>query len=380
MPITVKDPDGQPHTFADGTPTATINTEMERRWAARGTPQPPQPTPLTAPGQMPPGVNPGTMTAKPGSDLEAEMVPLSEEAQRGLRMVTAGGATNNRNLEQAGRMLLEKDPTYQARKKQSETMGATAGKRQAMRVAGENILGPFAKLLHTFNETPAEVLHGAIGPQNTPKLQETTPTMVPWTNLPIPGLAKPTTLDPRTGAPIAGQITPVQRAAILNPDNAAAAAAWNLQNLFSHDVHGITNAMVTSSGMGTQMSDARQAMFDSAMRDFMHSSTRREAAKVLDHAKTIIQNDFNLTPEEADNILATNMQRIAKEEQRKLLKAASMTPPEAVNEFIKNVNAAPNDAKHRQRHITLFNKNFNGGNRGLAEHLLQTFSQSPWAP
>lgn len=367
MPITVTDPDGQQHTFADGTPTATIQTEMQRRLAARINPQP-QPTPLTTPGQMPPGVNPGSFSAKPGSDLEADMVPLSAEAQRGLRMIAGGGATNNRNLEMAGRMLLEKDPTYQARKKQADAMGEAAGQRQTARGVGENVLSSFAKLLHSVNETPDEVLTQAIGPRNTAELQENSPTFFPWTTIPIPGFSGPTTVDPATKAPIAGQITPVRRAAILNPQDEAAAAAWNTQNLYGHDVHGITNALAAGAAKGMKMTDERQKMFDSTMRDFMQATNRTEANRILNHAKSIIQNDFNLTPKEADNIVNREMQRHAYEQRQKILERSAEVPRQAVIDLMSNPTP---------KAIRSFNKHLNGGESGLAEYLLRSSAASP---
>lgn len=374
MPITVNDPDGKPHSFADGTPTDAINTEMERRWATRATPNP-QPTPLQAPGKMPPGTSPGPMTGKSSSLLEQEMVPLSAEAQRGMRMIAGGGATNNRALEMAGRMIVEKDPTFQARKKQSEAIGEQAGARTTSRIVGENVLGSYAKLLHSFNNTDDDTLQGAIGPRNMMPLQETSPTLIPFTNIPIPGLSGPTTIDPTTRTAVAGQITPVQRAAILNPNDPSVAAAWDTQNLFGHDVHGITNALAAGAAKGMRMTDERQKMFDSTMRDFMQGTNRAAGAKILDHAKSIIQNDFNLTPDEADAIVKSNMDRIAKEEQQKMLVRAAKMPPEAVSEFLGHVRGNPQDQKNIQRHIRLFNKNFNDGERGLAEALIKAHTQ-----
>lgn len=364
MPITIEDHDGQTHTFADGTPNSVINAELMRRRAAGAQPQQPQPQPLTAPGQMPPGMQPGPMNAKSSSMIQQEMPELSAEAQRGLRMVTQGGITNNRNMEQAGRMLLEKDPTYQARKKASEALGEAAAKRSEMRIAGENILGSFAKLYHAWENTPDEVLNRALGARNVQLLKEETPTFVPFTNIPIPGLTGPTTVDPATKTAVAGQITPVQRAAILNPKDEAAVAAWNAQNLFKHGAHGVTNALLTSAPKGMNMSDARQAVFASAMEDFMKAETREEQRRVLDHAKTIIQNDFNLTPAEADKILKTQMDRLHVEhEHKQAIKAASKLPPEAVKMLIES-GGAPRD-------IELFNKNLNGGKPGLAEKILE---------
>lgn len=356
MTIKVKAPDGSDHEFPDGTSYADIHAEVEKRTAATRAAAPPPPAPLAGPGMMPPGVVPGSMSAKPGSDLEAQMVPLSAEAQRGLRMITGGGATNNRALEQAGRMILEKDPTYQARTKQAAAMGTAAGERQTARLAGENILSSYAKLLHSFNKTPDEVLTEAIGPRNMALLQEQSPTFVPFTHIPIPGFTGPTTVDPRTGVPVAGQITPVQRAAILNPADPKVAAAWNAQNLFGHDVHGITNALTSAAGKGVRMSDERQKMFDSAMRDFMLATNREKAREVLDHAKGIIANDFHLTPDEADNMIRSHMTRYR----------AAEVPAMAIRKLLDN--------KDKPNYIQDFNAHLNEGEPGLAEYIIRAHS------
>ena len=363
MGIFVTDQDGVRHEFADDTPTATINAEMNKRWSARGQPQPATPTPLQGAGQMPPGTVPDNLSPKIGGTLQTPMVELSADAQRGLRMIAGGGATNNKALETAGRMLVDKDPTYQARKRQAETIGESAGKRGEMRQAGENILSSYAKLYHAWENTPDDVLTGALGPRNTAQLQENSPTFIPFTNIPIPGMSGPTTVDPKTKTAISGQIAPVQRAAILNPNDVAAAAAWDAQNLFGHDVHGLTNAFVTNSPKGINMSNERQAMFDSAMRDFMKSTSRDEQGRVLDHAKTIIQNDFNLTPQEAESIVKSNLQRYKQEaEHKSLIKAASKVPPDAVQKLLDNAN--------NPTYIASFNKNLNGGKPGLAEAII----------
>lgn len=346
MGITVRDPDGGTHTFPDGTPDSVINAEMERRWSSRGQPQAPQPKPLSTPDKLPPGANPGTISAKPGSVLEADMVPLSADAQRGLRMIAGGGATNNRAMEQAGRLLVDKDPTYQARTAQVKAIGDAAGKRQAARLAGENIFGSFAKLLHTFNEADDDALTGAIGPSNTKKYNN----YIPY---------------------IGGMTEPEAAAAYSWMPNLTGASdadkAWNLQNLFSHDVRGITNALVSAAGSGVKMSDARQEMFDSAMRDFMKATNRKDARKILDHAMGIIANDFHITPQESKMLLENNLKRVkaeAREKQEALTLRAAEVPPDAVQLLLQN-------AKNKKYRAD-FNKTFNDGEEGLAEILIKS--------
>lgn len=367
---TITFPDGSTQTFAPGMSQDQIQSEADRIWTSRQPAQTPQPQRLTAPGQMPPGLQPGPMNAKSQSLLEQEMVPLSEEAQRAERMITQGGITKNPALERAGAAILARDPTYQARKKQSEGTGEAAGKRNEMRMAGENILGSFAKLYHAWENTPDEVLGRALGARNTAPLKEESPTFIPFTNIPIPGLSGPTTVDPATKTPIAGQITPVQRAAILNPKDKNAIDAWNAYNLFKHGAHGVTNALLTSAPKGMNMSDARQAVFASAMEDFMKAETRADQGRILDHAKTIIQNDFNLTPAEADKVLKHHLTRLGEEaEHDKAIKAAANLPPDAVKMLIESGGA--------RRDIDLFNKNLNGGKPGLAERLLKAHGIAP---
>lgn len=341
MTIKVQDPDGGTHEFPDGTPDAAINAEMQKRWTARAAPAP---APLTPPGRMPPGVAPGTLSAKPGSDLNAEMVPLSAEAQQAERLMMFAGLRGNKALEQAGRTMLERDPTYQARAKQAAAMGEAAGQRQAARLAGENILSSYAKLLHSFNRTDDDTLHGAIGPYAT----------APYSDY----------------VPFARGMTPSQAAAAYggwSPFGFMSGAkdaekSWNAQNLFGHDVHGITNALTSAAGKGVKMSDKRQEMFDSAMRDFMKATSRKDALKVLDHAKSIIQNDFNLTPDEADNIIRSNMIRFR----------AAEVPGTALGELLAN--------RDNPVYIRSFNKNFNDNEGGLAEYLIRAHPPAAATP
>jgi hypothetical protein len=355
------------HEFPDGTPTADINQQMEAKWAARQQQAQPQRqqmgTPLTAPGRMPPGTTPGTMQGKSESMVNSEMVPLSQEAQRAIKMIEAAGIMNNPALKSAAEAILSKDPTYLAQQAQSKAFGEAAAKRAEMRKAAEQIFGSYAEMQHAFDTTPDDVLARATGPANTQKLQENTPATMPIFGFNIPGLSKPTTMDPKTGAPFAGQITPVQRAAMLNPNDKEAQAAWDAQNQFEHLGHGMTNSLITSAPKGMQMSDARQEVFASAMRDFLRSSSREQGQKILHHAKSIIQNDFGLSPQEADEIVKHHVTRLQEQTRQKdMIKAAAKVPPQAVTELLLN---ADNPA-----FVTSFNKHMNGGKPGLAEIII----------
>jgi len=379
MPINVTDPDGNTVPFADGTPDATINAEMQKRWAARSQPQQPKPTPLTSPNQMPGGtttVGPsgaGTLSGRIGSNIETGMVGLSEEAQRALNMLQLAGITNNRTMEMAANQILAKDPSYQARKSQAEAMGKTAGARQQMREAGENILDPYERLRIMVEQTPEDELLGAIGPRNQAPLQEQSPTYIPgsrWLGqgIPIPGFSGPTTVDPKSGAPISGNLTTVQRDAILNPNDPKIQAAYNAQNRINHLTDGITTAIMAQVKAGT-MTDSKMEMYKDAISRFKNASTRPEAMKILRDAGLLIQNDFSLTPDEFNSITgrhrARHLAEDAETEYKNMQEATkdNKIPDEKLHLLFQNFN--------NPKHIALFNKQFYGGKPGLAEALIR---------
>jgi hypothetical protein len=348
MPINIEDPDGKMHAFADGTPDHVINAEMSRRWAAKSQPQAAPPSPLQGPGQMPPGTVPSTMTAKP--TIEADMVPLSNEAQRAQKLMLYGAISGNKTMEATGKALWEQDPTAEARKKQSIDMGANAARRAEMKSAGENILKSYAKLLHTFDETPEDILHGAIGPYNTKPYM--------------------------SHLPLIGGMTPPEAAAAyrLMPGGTGSPnviESYNKQKLLGHLVGGVTNALMANAGKGLNMSDTRQKSFEAALQDFMHATDKKSAAEILNDARAIIQNDFGLSPEHADKIVHTEIERVKAEKEKADSEkksgapsqpSASGPPKSAIDELKAN---AGNPA-----YVQSFNKHFNSGKPGLAESLI----------
>lgn len=205
---------------------------------------------------------------------------------------------------------LQNTPGHAFRMEQAKGAADTQKQLEQAQNAGRKILRSYGQLRARFDNTPDDVLQSAIGPRNMADLDETSPTFIPFTHIPVPGFSGPTTVDPQTNLPIAGKITPVQRAAILNPEDKPTAAAWNLQNLLGHDVHGITNAFMSNAGKSLNMSDTRQEAFDSTMRDFMKATNRKEAAEILDHARGIISNDFGIPPYEADKIITEETARL----------------------------------------------------------------------
>lgn len=295
----------------------------------------------------PPGTTPGNMAAKPGFD--ASMVPLSEEAQKAQRMMMWGAIAGNPMMEKAGERLWSQDPTAEARKKQAVDMGAAAAKRAEAQVAGENILRSYAKLVHRFNETPDDVLGAAVGPYATKPYANYVPMVAGMTP---PEAAAAYSLVPRSLDSLA-------------PGGPKSTDVWNTQNLFKHLAHGVTNAFVANAGKSANMSDARQQVFASAMEDFMKATDRKSAEKVLTDAKTIITNDFHVSPERASQVLKEEMARFASESPNKAMEPASRSasstaaPGQAVDELIAN---AANPV-----FVESFNRHFNGGRPGLAE-------------
>jgi len=246
--------------------------------------------PMTLPEQpssMPPGTVPGNMNAQP--DVQTSMVPLSSDAERALRILRAQTMAGNRGGVAGAQDLLNADPTYQERKAQSTKLGDDAAARSQARRTGINILKSYATLKDSFDNADDSTLTRAIGPgiQN--------PYFQAGRRIVSGVLTAPMTI----GAELAGKEFPV-------PYD----ASYNLNNLLHHDVHGLTNSFMTGGGKSLNLSDARQAAFDSTMADFMKATNRTEAQKVLDHAKGIISNDFGLTPEEADATISSHLNEL----------------------------------------------------------------------
>lgn len=179
-------------------------------------------------------------------------------------------------------------------------IGKNAGDMIDRQRAGQQVLAMYKRLQGTMSGVDDPTLNSAIGPRNSAELAPETPTYIPGTHIPIWGLTGPTTVDPQTDAPVAGQITPVQRAAIMDPQNKSATSAWNTQNRLHHDVGALVNAYIASaSKSGMNMSDSRQEAFTNAMGDFMKSSDRNSANGVLSDAGDMIHRVFSLVPPNA---------------------------------------------------------------------------------
>lgn len=301
MPIEVTGPDGKVHSFPDGSSHDQINQQMTSVYGGAGSLQPTGGLPRTgdptaASGAVMPGMG----------DFPAYATP-EDRTNIALSMILPRGSIQ----------ALQNTPGHVNRIEYAKKVGDQTATLEDRQRVGLNILRSYAQLRNKFDAAPDEVVSGAIGPRNVAELNETSPTFLPFTNIPIPGLSGPTTVDPKTKSAITGNITPVQRAAILNPDDPKAAAAWNLQNLLGHDVHGITTALMAGGGKGMQMSDVRQKAFDSAMRDFMQSGDRKSASEILDHAKGLIANDFNIPMDVADAVIKQHIGEMQKQASNK---------------------------------------------------------------
>ncbi len=287
-------------------------------------------SPQTAVPAMPPGTVPGAMNAQPG--IETSMVPLSPEAERAKRLLKAQTLSGNRGGVAGAQDLLLAEPTYQAQKAQSTQMGKDAADRSAMKRTGINILRSYAQLQHSFDETPDDILKDAIGPYNA----QPAPENHGW----LPSLTTTPGMTPPQAAAAAKQANPYN---ILNPTRwYGNADAWNTQNLFQHDVHGLTNSFMTGAGKGMNMSDKRQETFDSTMKDFMKASNREAAKEVLGHAKTIIMNDFGLSPREADEAINQHLKEIKEAKAAEAIKASGSgagqgVPPAAIKMLRENL-------------------------------------------
>jgi hypothetical protein len=259
-PIKVRGPDGTLHPFAAGTTQEQISASMTSKYSPSGTlPEAGAATPQAGAVQPYNQQVPSYMTPEDWRNIMA--TAFLGQKSRGIGSVIQGTPGHTYRVELAKKVADEVD------------------RRQNSQYAGSQILKSYAQLLDRFNNTSEEDLKGAIGPYNTKPFKD-------W-------------------IPLVGGMTAPEAKAAYTPSIASKGveSAWNAQNLFGHDVHGVVNALVTNAGKGLNMTDARQAMFESTMRDFMKSTNRASAAEILDHAKHIIANDFGLPMSTANGIV-----------------------------------------------------------------------------
>ena len=85
------------------------------------------------------------------------------------------------------------------------------------------------------------------------------------------------------------------------------------------------------------MSDKRQEVFESAMKDFMKATNRKSAKEILDHAKGIIANDFGIPTWKANEIVEEHIKEIEREKTRE-----KYTQDQAIQEAKKAIAAGKN--------------------------------------
>lgn len=258
-PIKVRGPDGAIHPFAAGTTQEQINASMSSRYSpSGGLPEAGAATPQAGAVQPYNQNVPSYITPEDWGNI----------------MAVAALGQKNRSIGQA----IQGTPGHVYRVELAKKVADEVARRQDAQFAGSQILKSYAQLLDRFNNTSEADLKGAIGPYNTKPYKD-------W-------------------IPFVGGMTAPEAKAAYTPSivDKGAESAWNAQNLFGHDVHGITNAFITNA-KNLNMSDDRQRAFDATMRDFMKSTNRAAAAEILEHAKHIIANDFGLPMSTANGIV-----------------------------------------------------------------------------
>ena len=278
MPIYITDPDGQKHEFADGTSYAAINAEMDRRWAERGQPKPPQGQPLQQPGNLPPGTVPGRMQSQAGAP-DASMVPLSEEAERAMALMRWKALQGDRGGVQGAYDLVQADTTYQTRKKQAEKMGEDAADTAAKQKVGTKILPGIARLRNMVEEITDKDWDAIGGAKNPVKMRPSAE--VPYS----------------PGAYFAPEMTPTQARAAYswNPWHAADyQRQWGHQNELTHLIDALTEQNVASGGKNVGGSDSRMELLREVLMRAMMAPNKAEAQRILNSAEYTTRNIFGL--------------------------------------------------------------------------------------
>jgi len=346
-------PDGVKYSFPDGMPTMQIQAFMASKYggpkATPGADQPPPPpvgAPLATPGGMPPGSTPGQMNPQPHAP-DASMLPLSADAHRAQRMMEWGALSGNRTLEAAGKARFEQDPTAIARKVQAQKAGEDAGILQQKQAAGTRVYAAMDELeqkVMAWMDHAPKAFNAATGEYNSlPSVQFATG----WMNQ-------------------GGQA---------------------FHRMLEHDIAKMTalyrEMPGSSKGSG---SDAQDANFKEAMGEFIKAKTPTQALAILQSAKQLIRDkgglphgfelpprpmhprdvaavrEYATTPMGDDSPYVTGIPR----EQAGTAPKASpppVPPVEAIDELLRNAGSP--------KHVDSFNRHFNSGKPGLAEHLIE---------
>jgi len=305
MPIEIQGPDGKLHSYPDGTPDSAIKADMRVIYRGFGgapaTPRAGDPTALTGPI-----ASPRMQTVQPYQ---------SDEDWNTAMMAAALGEKNRGFVD-----TLMKTPGHAQRMKEAEAVGSAQGKFQELQRHGAANLRLLDQIRATFNEATPDIQTEAIGPQNTTKLPAKQPLMIPWTNIAVPFMEQPTTVDPRSGIPYAEEMTPVRRNAIVNPKDEKAKKAWDLQNRLEHDIEGLTTKFIMTAGAGANMSDARQKAFTDTIGAMVKATSPEEFHNIANDAENILRETFGISMPQAAALPGINPAAV-----QELMKDTSVT-------------------------------------------------------
>lgn len=211
-------------------------------------------------GAMPPGTQPHGMAQ---GNVTANMVPLSANAERAIRMITLGGLKGDRAMVTAGTNILNADPTYEARKAQSTKMGSQAAEMAERQRAGQGVMSTFdhfKEAVKAMQEKEPEAFNNAIGRINNNDWFQT---------------VRSSTLG-------------------FLPNTYTRAADMHVR--MNHLVDGLTTAFMTGAARtGMQMSDARMQKFTETMGEFRRASTPEQFNAILGDAEKIIKDIYSLS-------------------------------------------------------------------------------------
>jgi hypothetical protein len=291
--IDVEGPDGQVHTFPSGTPDDQIISYFGGKGKLQTIQSPAPATALPGPGD-PSAVNGAIMPS-----LQSTPPYQTAEDRANIALSTL--------LPRGSVQALQNTPGHAYRMEQAKKAADTVEETENRQRLGATVLRSIAQLQDSFQNTPDDVLKGAIGPRNTKPYSEHLPFIGGMTD---PQAATAYSMMPNfTGSP-------------------SAKKSWEAQNLFGHDVNGIVTAIMQG-GKSINMSDARQQAYTSTVKDFLSQPDRRSAQEILDHLKGIVANDFNLPPYKANQIMREHMADIQLEKAKAQHAAATGAAPQS---------------------------------------------------
>lgn len=286
----IQGPDGKMHVYPEGTSDDDILKDMHAIYKPlRGAPPPAR------------AGDPAIMTSPVPSPRAQYVQPYkTDEDWQNVREAMILGE-KNRGVIQA----IQNTPGRVQRMKEAEEVGKSQGKLSEMQRHGAGNLRLLDQIRATFDEADEDSQKSAIGPAATSKLPVRSPMTIG--GIPVPLLPeRPTTVDPVSGVMIGEEITPVKRAAIMNPKDDKAKRTWDLQNRLLHDIEGLTTKFIMTGGGGVNMSDARQKAFTDTIGAMIHATGREQFHNIANDAENIIRETFGLSMPQAAQLPGVN--------------------------------------------------------------------------